>query len=80
MKNLDCESVLEQMSEYVDAETRAELREAIQDHLARCQDCQIKVDTVKKTILLYQSGSMVELPIRANASLSAVLAREYGSR
>ena len=37
------------------------------------------VDTVKKTIVLYQSGSSIELPTSATARLSAALTREYGS-
>lgn len=78
MKDIECDEVLEQLSEYIDEETRAELCEAIKEHLARCHDCQIKVDTVKKTIVLYQKNSSVELPLRATAKLSAALAQEYG--
>ena len=78
LKKIDCDEVLDQLSEYIDEETRAELCEAIKEHLARCRDCQIKVDTVKKTIVLYQSHSSVELPMHATARLTAALAREYG--
>lgn len=78
MKKIECDEVLDQLSEYIDQETRAELCEAIQEHLARCQDCQIKVDTVKKTIVLYQKNASIEVPIRVSAKLSAALSREYG--
>lgn len=77
MKKIECDEVLDQLSEYIDAETRDELCEAIKEHLARCHDCQIKVDTVKKTIVLYQKNSSVEIPVRVTAKLSAALAREY---
>jgi anti-sigma factor (TIGR02949 family) len=80
LNHIDCDEVLNQLSEYIDEETRAELCEAIQAHLASCQDCQIKVDTVKKTIVLYQNHSPVELPVRVTARLSAALAREYSMR
>ena len=78
LKRIQCDEVLEQLSEYIDEDTRAELCEAIQEHLSRCRDCQIMVDTVKKTIILYQSGSSIEVPTSATARLSAALARVYG--
>ena len=78
MKSFNCASVLEQLSEYLDTEARAELYHAIEEHMSRCQDCRVYVDTVKKTIVLYQRGSTVEMPMRATAELSAALAREYG--
>jgi len=78
LKKIECDEVLDQLSEYIDEETRDELCEAIKAHLASCHDCQIKVDTVRKTIVLYQNSSSVELPLPATAKLSAALAREYG--
>jgi len=35
------------------------------------------VDTVKKTIVLFQSDREVEVPVAASTQLRAVLAREY---
>ncbi len=78
LKKIQCDEVLEQLSDYIDEETRAELCEAIQEHLTRCRDCQIMVDSVKKTIVLYQNGSSIEVPTSATARLSAALTREYG--
>jgi len=78
LKKLECDEVLDQLSEYIDEETRDELCDAIREHLVRCQDCQVKVDTVRKTIVLYQKNSSVEIPVRVTAKLGAALAREYG--
>jgi predicted anti-sigma-YlaC factor YlaD len=77
LKPFDCNSVLEQLSDYLDADAREELCQAIAEHMSRCQDCRVMVDTVKKTIVLYQNGSSTEVPMRATAELSAALAREY---
>ena len=52
---MDCTEVLEQLSDYLDAEARAELCRQIDAHLARCSRCQVHVDTVRKTILLYHN-------------------------
>jgi RNA polymerase sigma-70 factor, ECF subfamily len=74
---VDCKEVLEQLSEYVDAESRAELCRQIEEHLARCSRCKIHVDTVRKTILLYHIDGPAETPVRVSAALESALAREY---
>ena len=80
MKQDPCEEVREKLSEYIDRETLDELCREIEAHLGQCDGCRVQVDTVKKTIMLYQRGTAVELPMRATARLAAALAREYGGR
>jgi predicted anti-sigma-YlaC factor YlaD len=77
VKEVPCGEVREKLSDYIDQETLDEICREIEAHLAQCDDCRVEVDTVKKTIMLYQKGSSVEVPIRATAKLSAALAREY---
>lgn len=74
---MDCQEVLDQLADYLDDDARVELCRAIEAHLAKCRNCQVEVDTVKKTIVLYQTGSRVEVPVRASAELQAALSREY---
>lgn len=70
------------MAEYLDPDARKELCRAIESHLASCTDCSFKVDTMRKTIILYQKGasSPIEVPMQATARLMAALGQEYGSR
>ncbi len=75
---MDCQDVLDQLADYLDDDARSELCRQIEEHLARCRNCQVEVDTVKKTIVLYQAGSRVEVPVRVSAELQAALSREYG--
>ncbi|MFI5371018.1 MAG: anti-sigma factor family protein [Candidatus Eisenbacteria bacterium] len=76
-KKLSCEEVLEQLSDYLDEDARAELCEAIEQHLSRCHDCQVEVDTIKKTILLYQADRVVEMPVALSHRLESALAKAY---
>ncbi len=76
-KKLGCEEVLEQLSDYLDEDARSELCEAIEAHLSRCHDCQVEVDTIKKTILLYQADRVIEMPVAVSGRLSAALAKAY---
>ncbi len=74
---MDCSEVLEQLADYLDEDTREELRQAIEAHLSHCRDCRLEVDTVRKTIVLYQVDREVPLPASVYASLEAALAKEY---
>jgi hypothetical protein len=74
-----CQEVLDQLADYLEEDVRAELCRQIQDHLTQCHDCQVEVDTVRKTIVLYQSDRRVEMPVHVTARLRAALTREYGS-
>ena len=76
---MDCNEVLEQLADYLDDDAREELCRAIEAHLARCRDCRFEVDTVRKTIVLYQHDREVPLPAGAMRSLEAALAKEFGS-
>jgi hypothetical protein len=79
LENINCDAVLEQLSEFIDDETRAELCEAIKQHLALCKDCRIQVDSVRKTIVLYQHSTPVELPAGLSEKLRSAMTREYGA-
>ena len=74
---MDCSEVLQQLADYLDEEARAQLCAAIDDHLSRCTDCQIEVDTLRKTIVLYQNDRRIEMPAHLTQRLEQVMAREY---
>ena len=76
---MDCNDVLQQLSDYLDDEAREELCRQIEGHLSQCHDCQVYVDTVKKTIVLYQSDRRVEIPVSVASRLEMALSREYQS-
>jgi predicted anti-sigma-YlaC factor YlaD len=58
MKEHDnCLTMLSLLSDFVDGELNQELCLQIETHLSQCPDCSIVVDTLKKTIYLYQSNS-----------------------
>jgi predicted anti-sigma-YlaC factor YlaD len=74
---VDCNDVLEQLAEYLDEGAREELCRAIEAHLSRCRDCRVEVDTVRKTIVLYQVDREVPMPPAVTRGLEAALAKEY---
>jgi len=50
----DCKQMLAELSDYVDGEMSAALCAALEEHLRQCENCRIVVDTLRKTIELYQ--------------------------
>lgn len=74
---MDCNETLEQLADYLDDDARAELCRAIEEHLSRCKDCKLHVDTIRKTITLYQADREVQLPATVSARLESALHQEY---
>lgn len=52
-----CRELLGSLSDFVDGLLEDELCAEIERHMADCEDCRIVVDTLRKTISLYQSSS-----------------------
>lgn len=50
----NCHELLAGLSEYVDGSLQAELCQEIERHLRECNKCRVVVNTLKKTVELYQ--------------------------
>lgn len=74
---MECNELIEQLSEYLDPAAREELCRQIEEHLSRCKDCRLYVDTVHKTIQIVQEPREVHTPIWVSDRLGQALAREY---
>ncbi len=59
-----CNQLLDNLSAFVDGELREELCQEIQQHIDECENCQVVVDTLRKTIYLVKSNAAepVDLP------------------
>jgi hypothetical protein len=74
---VNCEEVLRELATYLDREAREDLCREIEGHLARCKDCSIHVDSLKKTIVLYQHERQLDMPASISQRLQAALDQEY---
>ncbi len=73
----NCQKILNNLSDYIDGELDENLCQQIEAHLETCQDCRIVVNTLQKTIDIYQSdGEKTTLPQDARARLLAYLGLE----
>jgi predicted anti-sigma-YlaC factor YlaD len=58
MDHESCRFLLSSLSEYMDGELGDELCAEIDRHLQNCDNCRIVIDSLKKTVYLYQLTSM----------------------
>ncbi len=66
----DCKKYLLQLSEYVDGELDPRLCALLEEHLHGCTNCTVVVDTLKRTIELYQlERGREELPDQVKSRL-----------
>lgn len=54
MSGRHCAEMLEALSDYLDGTAAAALCTEIERHLAKCPECTVFVDTLRKTIELYR--------------------------
>ena len=69
MEEKHCKSLLGSLSDYVDGTAQEEICSELEQHLSDCEDCRIVVDTLKKTVYLYQSNVETDLPVAARERL-----------
>ena len=58
MEHGKCHSLLASLSDYVDGELNEELCSQIERHMEGCENCRIVVDTLRKTVSLYQATAV----------------------
>ncbi|MBG0784160.1 MAG: zf-HC2 domain-containing protein [Anaerolineaceae bacterium] len=72
--SLGCQDILKNLNAYIDGELDAGVCDQMEAHIDACPDCQIVVNTLKKTIQLYQvDGQDTTLPSETRRRLYACL-------
>lgn len=69
-----CCDYLQQISEYIDGELDPELCKQLEEHMESCTNCTVVVNTLKRTIELYQNEENGQnLPAEAKKRLFSAL-------
>ncbi len=56
-EHVNCKALLGSLCDYLDGTLSAEICQEIDKHISECDNCRIVVDTLHKTISLYQQTS-----------------------
>jgi RNA polymerase sigma-70 factor (ECF subfamily) len=75
-----CRKMSSVFSRYLDRELQKTLCRKLESHLARCPDCRMYLDTMKKTITLYRSLESEPLPKATEKRLFATIRLASRSR
>lgn len=70
MDKMKCDQLIQSLGDYIDGDIRPEVCAALEEHLKGCPNCQIVVDTMKKTIYLYHDeAEKDEIPVEVKDKL-----------
>jgi anti-sigma factor RsiW len=71
-----CKEFLALLDDLIDGTVTAEMRDELQVHLGRCGHCKVIFNTTRKTIEIYRSHEIYELPSGLQERLhAAIMAR-----
>jgi hypothetical protein len=70
---LTCKQFLEELSDYLDEKTDAQLRKKLEDHINDCPNCWVICDTTKKTIQIYKGMDPYPIPPEMHTRLMSAL-------
>jgi len=73
MNHEECRHLLGHLSEYVDGDLGQAMCAEIERHLSGCRNCRVVVDTLRKTVMLYQSHGSNPIPGNVEERLYKVL-------
>ncbi|ACO34342.1 MULTISPECIES: zf-HC2 domain-containing protein [Acidobacterium] len=73
---MTCSEFLAQLDDLIDDKVAAPLRSELEEHLRGCEHCVITLNTTRKTIEIYRTHELYELPNELRERLqSAILAK-----
>jgi len=73
---MKCSEFLAILDDVIDESIAAETRAEIETHLHKCGHCEVVLDTTRKTIEIYRSNEIYELPAEVSERLHvAIMAR-----
>jgi anti-sigma factor RsiW len=77
---LNCKGLIVELTEYLDGALDSSVRMELEQHLAKCQNCRIVVNTTRKTIEIFCNAEPAPLPEDVRGRLHAALVKRLEHR
>jgi anti-sigma factor RsiW len=74
---VNCKKVIIELTNYLDGVLDSSMRIDLEEHLARCTDCRVVVDTTRKTIQIFCKSEPVPLPEDVRDRLHTALLERF---
>ena len=73
---MTCKEFLASLDDLIDGTVTPELRTELQTHIGKCGHCEVILNTTRKTIEIYRSHEIYDLPVGLRDRLhAAIMAR-----
>lgn len=72
---MKCRDIVKELADYLDEALDPSLRTSIEQHLGKCTDCRIIVDTTKQTIDIFCNSEPAPLPTGTRERLHEALVK-----
>ena len=73
---MNCESVIREISNYIDGDLDAAKKQEVEKHLAGCEECAIVMHQTKLTVTIFGDSQPMELPLEVHSRLHDTLRRK----
>jgi anti-sigma factor RsiW len=73
---LNCKGVIREISDYIDGDLDAAMKQEIERHLADCEECEMVINQTKLTVDIFCDSQPVELPTDVRSRLHDALRRK----
>ena len=70
---MKCNDFLKELTDYLDGTADVQVRMELEEHLHWCHDCEVVMNTTKKTIEIYRDNQVYELPESLRSRLHAAI-------
>jgi anti-sigma factor RsiW len=77
---LTCKEFLQELTDYLDEKTDAELRTKLERHITECPNCWVVCDTTKKTIQVFKGMKEHAIPGDVHERLMAAVERKCADK
>jgi anti-sigma factor RsiW len=74
---VNCKKVILELTSYLDGVLDSTMRIDLEQHLSRCTDCRLVVDTTRKTIQIFCNSEPVPLPEDVRTRLHNALLERF---
>ncbi len=73
---MNCKGVIREISNYIDGDLDAAMKQELERHLDHCEDCAMVVNQTKMTVEIFCDSQPVELPTDVRSRLHEALQRK----
>jgi predicted anti-sigma-YlaC factor YlaD len=74
---VNCKKVILELTNYLDGVMDSTIRIDLEQHLSRCKDCRLVIDTTRKTIQIFCNSEPVPLPEDVRTRLHTALLERF---